>query len=379
MQMKQLGMMAAVLAAGMLTACSSPKKDSTNKGTTAATRTAETEALLRGLKQIPEKGFMFGHHDDTVYGIGWEGEEGRSDVKSVCGDYPAVISFDLGELELGGDSTLDKVPFRKIKQEIINQYRRGGMVSLSWHVRNPKTGGDAWDVSDSTVVASILPGGECHRKFSGWLADMAGFLNSLQTPEGVKIPVLFRPWHEHTGSWFWWGERLCTTDEYKQLWTMTVDSLRAHGVDNALYAYSSGTEPKSTARYLERYPGDEYIDLLGFDAYRFDNTFPAILDKALAVVDSVARSHDKVIAVTEFGYEGIPDKTWWTREVLPVMQSYPVAYALVWRNAREQVTHFYAPYPGQMSAEDFVEFYNHPKTLFAADVKPLLYPEEEKE
>lgn len=378
MQMKQLGMMAAVLAAGMLTACSAPKKDSTNKSTTAATRTAETEALLRGLKQIPEKGFMFGHHDDTVYGIGWEGEEGRSDVKSVCGDYPAVISFDLGELELGGDSTLDKVPFWKIKQEIINQYQRGGMVSLSWHARNPKTGGDAWDVSDSTVVASILPGGECHQKFSGWLADMAGFLNSLQTPEGVKVPVLFRPWHEHTGSWFWWGEKLCTTDEYKQLWAMTVDSLRAHGVDNALYAYSSGTEPKDTARYLERYPGDEYIDLLGFDAYRFDNTFPAILDKALAVVDSVARSHDKVIAVTEFGYEGIPDKTWWTREVLPVMQNYPVTYALVWRNARERVTHFYAPYPGQMSAEDFVEFYNHPKTLFAADVKPLLYPKEEE-
>ena len=55
------------------------------------------------LKKIPSKGIMLGHHDDTVYGIGWEGEEGRSDVKSVCGDYPAVISFDLGELELGKD------------------------------------------------------------------------------------------------------------------------------------------------------------------------------------------------------------------------------------------------------------------------------------
>ena len=50
---------------------------------------------------------MLGHHDDTVYGIGWEGEEGRSDVKSVCGDYPAVISFDLGELELGNAANLD--------------------------------------------------------------------------------------------------------------------------------------------------------------------------------------------------------------------------------------------------------------------------------
>ena len=68
---------------------------------TAAARTQETENLLANLKKIPSKGIMLGHHDDTVYGIGWEGEEGRSDVKSVCGDYPAVISFDLGELELG--------------------------------------------------------------------------------------------------------------------------------------------------------------------------------------------------------------------------------------------------------------------------------------
>ena len=42
---------------------------------------------------------MFGHHDDPVYGIGWDGDENRSDVKSVCGDYPAMMSFDLGRME----------------------------------------------------------------------------------------------------------------------------------------------------------------------------------------------------------------------------------------------------------------------------------------
>ena len=43
----------------------------------------------------------------------------------------------------------------------------------------------------------------------------------------------------------------------------------------------------------------------------------------------------------------------------------------VWRNARERITHFYAPYPGQTSAEDFMTFYNNPKTLFAADINSL--------
>ena len=92
------------------------------------------------------------------------------------------------------------------------------------------------------------------------------------------------------------------------------------------------------------------------------------MDRELSIIDSVGKAHNKVIAVTETGYEGIPDAKWWTGTLLPALEKYPLAYVLVWRNAREKVTHYYAPYPGQTSAEDFVEFYNNPKTLFAADV-----------
>lgn len=367
--MKKIGFAAALMAAGLFSACGSASQKAQDKAETVAVRTAETQKLLDNLKAVPTKGIMFGHHDDTVYGIGWEGDEGRSDVQSVCGDYPAVISFDLGELELGGEASLDKVPFDKIRKEIVNQYHRGGLTSLSWHARNPKTGGDAWDVTDTTVVKSILPGGANHEKFAGWLKRMADFLNSIQTAEGTKVPVLFRPWHEHTGSWFWWGQNLCTDDEYKALWHMTVDSLRAHGVDNALYAYSPGSEPNDTTQYLKRYPGDELVDVIGFDTYQFDReTYLANLDKSLAIVADIAKTHNKVMAVTETGYEGIPDAQWWTGTLLPAIEKYPVAYVLVWRNARERVTHFYAPYPGQASEKDFVDFYNHPKTLFAADI-----------
>lgn len=367
--MKRIGLVAAVMAAGLLSACGGASKKEQAKTETTTVRTAETQKLLANLKKVPAKGFMFGHHDDTVYGIGWEGDEGRSDVKSVCGDYPAVISFDLGELELGGDASLDKVPFDKIRKEIVNQYQRGGLASLSWHARNPLTGGDAWDVTDTTVVKSILPGGANHLKFAGWLNRMADFLNSLQTADGTKVPVLFRPWHEHTGSWFWWGQNLCTDNEYKSLWRMTVDTLRAHGVDNALYAYSPGSEPNDTTQYLKRYPGDDLVDVVGFDTYQFDrDSYLANLDKSLTVTDSVAKAHHKVMAVTETGYEGIPDPQWWTGTLLPAVEKYPIAYVLVWRNARERVTHFYAPYPGQASEKDFVDFYNHPKTLFASDI-----------
>lgn len=223
-------------------------------------RTTETVNLLNNLRKVPTQGIMFGHHDDPLYGVGWEGDEDRSDVKSVCGDYPAVMSFDLGHIELEREKSLDNVPFRKIRQETINQYKRGGVVSFSWHLDNPLTGKDAWDVSDTTVVASILPGGVHHAKFISWLDAVAAFMNTLETEEGTKIPVIFRPWHEHTGSWFWWGQNLCTADQYKALWRMTHDRMHARGVKNLLYAYSPGSEPKDSTAYLERYPGDDIID-----------------------------------------------------------------------------------------------------------------------
>lgn len=367
MNKRKTNLAVVLLATGMLVACGFFKKETASAAD--GGRTPEAETLLANLHRTSSQGMLFGHHDDTVYGIGWEGEEGRSDVKDVCGQYPGVISFDLGELELGGKASLDKVPFDKIKEEILNQYQRGGLVSLSWHVRNPKTGGDAWDVSDSTVVRAILPGGELHDKFVGWLGKVADFLNALHTVEGTKIPVLFRPWHEHTGSWFWWGQKFCSDDEYKSLWRLTVDCLRGKGVDHVLYAYSPGIEPKDTVQYLQRYPGDDYIDLLGFDAYQFDeDSYRETMKRSLAVIDSVGRAHHKLIAVTETGYEGVPDPRWWTGTLLPVLEDYPLSYVLVWRNARERVTHHYAPYPGHQSAADFQEFCQHPKTLFAGDV-----------
>lgn len=317
---------------------------------------------------------MFGHHDDTMYGIGWKDEEGRSDVKSVTGDYPAVISFDLGGIELGNSNNLDKVYFDKIRKEIIAHYKRGGVVSLSWHARNPLTGGDTWDVSDSTVVRSILPNGRCHIKFLSWLKKVSLFIKSLETVDGIKIPVLFRPWHEHTGSWFWWGQDLCTQDEYKRLWKMTVDYLRKNEVYNVLYVYSSGAEPQNDVQYIERYPGDDYIDILGFDTYQFDrNDFLVNVKRMLSIISKVGKSRNKAYAVTEIGYESIPDPVWWTETLLSTIKDYSISYVLVWRNAYDKKNHYYAPYPGQVSAENFIEFYDNPQILFVSDINKSLY------
>ena len=90
-----------------------------------------------------------------------------------------------------------------------------------------------------------------------------------------------------------------------------------------------------------------------------------------SILTEVGQSHNKPIAITETGFEAIPDSTWWTQTLYPVISKYPISYVLVWRNARERVNHYYAPYPGQVSADDFVKFYREPETLFVSDVKDL--------
>ncbi|MDD6110973.1 MAG: glycosyl hydrolase [Prevotellaceae bacterium] len=349
-------------------------------------RTQRTENLLAHLHAISANGYLIGHQDDPVYGVGWVGDSCRSDVKSVCGDFPAVIGFDLGHLELGDSVNLDGVPFDRMRDEIIRHFDRGGMVTLSWHLDNPLTGGSAWVKPDSLTdqekqtVASVLEGGECHEKFLGWLDTLASFLNSLETPYGVKVPVLLRPWHEHTGSWFWWGQNLCTTEQYKALWKLTVDQLKQRGVNNVLYAYSPGTEFNGdAAKYLERWPGDEIVDVIGFDSYCTNNAedtvainnYASSLDLNLKALCDIAKQHNVVPALTETGMESLGKADWWTATLMPVLNKYPIAYVLLWRNAHNKPGHFYMPYPGQKTVSDFVKFYNDKRTLFVKDVNGL--------
>ena len=356
-------------------------------------RTQRTANLLENLKAIGDSTvYLFGHHDDTVYGIGWAADYSndstihqRSDVKSVCNDYPALLSFDLGHIELGDSLNLDGVPFQRIRQEILAHYDRGGMITLSWHVNNPLSGGTSW-VADSLkstetkTVAAVLEGGEKHDVFLSWLDRVADFLNSLETPYGVKVPVLFRPWHEHTGSWFWWGQEHCTPEQYKALWQLTTSRLKDKGVVNALYAYSPGTEPDGNeAKYMERYPGDDVIDLIGLDCYCWapeaDTTqitnYATTLDKNLGMVCAIAKKRQKAVALTETGYECLKKKDWWTATLAPILERHPISYVLVWRNAHNRKNHFFAPYPGQQSASDFIRFYNDKRTLFLQDLNGL--------
>ncbi len=370
--MKKLIILTAALM--LLGACQS--KLAERPGPADAAATAETVKMLARLKAATEQGIMFGHQDDLSYGIGWVYPDGESDVRRVTGDWPAVCGMDLGDIEHRAAVNLDSVPFDDMKAFVSEIWSRGGVITFSWHVDNPLTGGDAWDVSSDKVVASVLPGGESHEKYKVWLDNLAEFLGSLRDENGVAIPVIFRPYHEHTGSWFWWGQKLCTDEEFITLWRFTFDYLCGEkNLHNLLFAYSSSGDISNVEHYMVRYPGDGYVDLMGFDYYQMPQTdslsFIKGVDRVLGIVTGVATEHGKLAALTEAGYEGIPDPEWWTGTLWPAVMNHEISYLLVWRNAHNKPGHFYAPYPGQLSEKDFIDFYNLPQTLFQKEVTDL--------
>ena len=330
--------------------------------------TPETRALYRNLFRIADEGVMFGHQYVALYGHDWKYEEGRSDVRECCGDYPAVFGWELGGLETGADRSIDDVPFAEITRLLCAAYGRGAVNTVSWHPQNPESGASAWDGKTSTAVSSILPGGANHAQFRLWLDRLAGFFVGLKSADGTCAPVLFRPFHEHTGNGFWWGKGNCTAEEYIALWRFTLEYLRdTKGVHNLLYVYSPDIV-SSQDNYLEFWPGDAYVDVLGLDAY--DRSSWAIETNGLRLMrllKHIAYLKNKPFAFTETGLENNTSQAkWWTEKLSKAIAGIPVAYVLVWRN--KDTNHFFGPYPGCVSEEDFKTFVAGEQILLEKDI-----------
>lgn len=345
--------------------------------------TPETRRLYANMRRYAAGHVMFGHQDTLAYGHDWRGppdqSPDRSDVRDVAGDYPAVYGWDLGDLFARGRPGLaDPAGADRLRGFVRRARARGGVNTFSWHMPNPVTGTDAWDVTPA--VAAILPGGARHAAYVAQLDVLAAFFRSLADARGRPIPVWFRPFHEQTGDWFWWGRDHASPAEYAALWRFTVHHLRdVARVHNLLYAYSTDVFDDE-GQYFRCYPGDRWVDLLGFDDYHSVAT-PAtrpVLVRRLESVVRWARARGKLAALTEAGAEALPDARWWTGTLLPALDASAdtraISYVLVWRNANaaaEHREHYFAPFPGQRSAADFVNFRRSPLTAFERDLPDL--------
>ena len=341
--------------------------------------TPETVNLFMNLHELSKKHILFGHQHATEYGHGWFGEENRSDVKSITGSHPAIIGVDFSGLSGRPDSSIEKTKVQ-LRKNIADTYNRGGVTTVAWHFSNPISGGGFYwkDSVSLPAVKSIIPGKEHHAKYKAILQTIGTFVKSVTGSDGKAVPMIFRPFHEFDGDWFWWGRAHCTPDEFKTLWQFTVSYLRdTLGVHNLVYAFSPDNRFNSEEQFLERYPGDEWVDMVGMDNYGdFGRDGRYNLEagvKKLKIVSDYAKKAGKLAAFTETGLESIPNKTWWTETLLKSLKSQDLqlTYVLVWRNDARSPTHYYAPYPGHTSEADFISFYKDPYTLFENDLKGL--------
>jgi mannan endo-1,4-beta-mannosidase len=332
--------------------------------------TKETRWLFSSMQRLIGAGVMLGHHDDMAYGVGWKFDADRSDVKSVTGSYPSVYGWDLAKIEHDSIHDINGIPFKLQKKLVEQVYERGGINTFCWHMDNPANGKTAWDTTQQTVK-ELIPGGAYNKAYTDNLDKAAKYLSELKGPEGEAIPILYRPFHELTGNWFWWCKNTSSAEDFKTLWRFTIDYLRnTKKLYNLLIVFSVA-DFNSEADFMDRYPGDNYVDFIGFDNYCTQGIplFEKNLNKRLALLDVIAAKHHKVACLAETGFEGIPSNDWWTKVLLPTLAKYKTSYVLLWRNANTH--HFYAPYPGQQSADDFKQFADSPETMFQSRLTPL--------
>jgi mannan endo-1,4-beta-mannosidase len=327
----------------------------------------KTTILYYNLKRLSKNYILFGQQDYASDGHGWKNVFGRSDVKEVTGSYPAVYSFDF--LHFTNGKTFETKPTGYLIQLMQEAYSRGGVISFCWHYHNPVTGGSFYDTT--IVVKHILPGGDYNEKFKSHLKIIGDFAKNAKDKNGDLIPIIFRPWHEFDGQWFWWGKPHCTAQEFKDLYRFTVNYLRdSLEVHNFLYAFSPDCRFKTEEQYLERYPGDDYVDLLGMDNYWDFNPkgdgLEAVVKKT-QIISTLAEKKNKLAAITETGQQNVTDSIWFTSKLMHVMKSPGVklAYVAIWRGE-------YVPYPGHPAVPDFVNFKKDPLVLFEDDL-PNMY------
>jgi mannan endo-1,4-beta-mannosidase len=308
-----------------------------------------------------------------AYGMGWWGGEFRTDIHDATGDHPAVFGWDLGHI--GDERNIDSVLFTDMQRWAIAAYEKGGVNAYSWHMRNYAHGGSSWD-TDSCVEA-CLPGGAVHDIYLEKLDQAAEFFSGLRASDGELIPVIFRPFHEMTGSWFWWGEGNCSPDQYKELFRFTVNYLRKEKAMHQLIISYSTDIFEDAEEYLRYYPGDEYVDMVAFDDYHRikSNKTVGQTIRMLEITDSIARQRGKLTAISETGMETLPYATWYTDVILPMFKTNEAtrraSYILFWRNGRPD--HFYAPHPGHPAVPDFKAFLQDPMILGLSELPDLYH------
>ena len=334
-------------------------------------RSEKLENLLGILRDFSNSDrIMFGQQNCGHIGVSINAADGtESDCKNLTGSHPAIVGVDTLSF-LGYEGKMND-----LVTVVKNMHSQGLIVTLSSHMPNFTLGGDEFydyspNYTDGDCGRRILPGGDLNDKYKRFLDLIAEFASICIDVEGEKIPMIFRPFHECNGDWFWWGKSFMTDEEFKELFRYTIDYLMDDkGVDNLAVCYSPNGFIGSEDEYLSRYPGDEYVDIMGLDLYndkphKGDGFFQK-LSSSLNVVYDIALEKNKITALTEIGYRSLETENGYFEGLAPIDNTVPdwftqllnavistesgrrLAYMATWANFSD--TQFWIPF----ATEDF--------------------------
>lgn len=267
----------------------------------------EAKALLKLIYNISGKYILTGQHN-------YPNTRDRNSqfAKKYIGKTPVVWSTDWGFAEDGDTDSYLARP--DIVKEAIRQHRRGALVTICWHAVPPtadepvtfRPRRNAPPESLATVQGNLLdqqfndvltPGTKLYNHWCAQVDSIAFYLKKLQD---AHVPVLWRPYHEMNGSWFWWGGihgKYGTRALYHQIFDRLVNH---HKLTNLIWLWSVDRAHSPEMQYSHYYPGNDYLDVLSLDVYGSDFN--------QAYYDSlVALSHGKPLVLGEVGNPPSPE------------------------------------------------------------------------
>lgn len=175
-------------------------------------------------------------------------------IHETTGHWPALIGVDYADFPRGSLTT--KIP----NQAAIEYWKQGGLVTVMAHMYNPANPNGGGLRDKGVDLADLLKEGtETHKR---WIQELDLAADGLLELKQAGVVVLWRPFHEMNGGWFWWGAQ--DFDTFIQVWRHMFNYFsETKGLDNLLWVYGPN-HGQNTAKY---YAGDKYVDIVGLDAY----------------------------------------------------------------------------------------------------------------
>ena len=343
----------------------------------------ETAALFYNLRNLGKSKTLIGQQDafNSFYQ-----NSGSSDIKKTTGNDPSILGSDFMFItdKDNPNNNWYVQQENKIIQDTKDAYNKGIINTFCWHLREPYNeksfySADMTSEQRTDAFKSLLPGGKFNDWYKKKLEKVASVVSNLKDTNGKQIPIIFRPFHEFDGNWFWWGANYCTAEEYISVYRFTVNYLRdTKNVHNILFAFSPDNSYTTPSSYLSRYPGDDYVDILGMDNYGdFDNkgtSGASLANSKLKLISDLAISKNKIAALTETGYRVTSTtpaiNNWFSTYLYDAItnNNLQIAYVMFWNNTSSG---YYVPTPGTSNVADFQNFTLKSKIILQNNISKM--------